>query len=1091
VETLKRLIFMAIIPMIPDASVIFKHAAVITMALLYLQLYRWMQPFVEQHNNYLAELGCVQIILLALVSLLRQFADYRWTANSRQQMLLYDWIYVGVMCAQCVYLVVLMCGRYRQLMGYPLLAYQKLLYLIKYLVVSMICGYDLNAFDKDADDYNDDEEESDVEQSHRNRISAEQLVSMRQSQLLLQHMDTQTKLLARLLQDGGEIRNESRRPPIPTASSKYRYDRYRRDGFGEHDDDDYDESMDCEDDNAYGGSSRWHPRQDYDLNGPSPSRVRHSPSTRNGDYRVSSKSDRYAEREIEEHKYMGSHRFPSIRSQDRRVQQQKSFRGGPRYEHGPSSRRVGSVKEHEDLHYHEDDEEMVLLASSRETEDLLYARDSDRRHQYPAADRELRESTNTVTHSLRNFRDENDNVSQDRYAELQQSPPQRQSGRMPRDQHIDRGASTKMSPLSVAGNVTLPQDAPKTAVKPNTVSAASGRARIDATTAVVQNSSEDNSPYSQKDEREPQAQHQYIVHAVSRKSSSRAAAPLSPERGLAQSSSSRGVSETIKSAPVGVKRGVAPSQVSTSSEAATTDPSYFDRSSRDSTRSTERLVENEEVESLSKRSQRSGSSSSYASSQNSVYSTNPISGAVDGKPTKSLPTERRLQSSQSLLHRSSDCISRDPVRGPQLLDDPNSIPMLGGRSNLHPSDEQPLSDLDDDSYESSDYSVYSTPSLSKTERRGDGRNEERANIASVDQFSLARTPQKVASNRGKSIKTVQSAPVDVPLLQHGSKAAVEPRSAANSGQARKAAAASVAPKGPEVNSPHRQKDKTEPHTQHQYIVHAVSTDRPPASASRLLGVPEVTWRLQMGESGVSTGERVFLPPFGASMGITDGQLIRVQAASSPQTVQVGEEFPVVLRITNTTTKTVSVKLLSREQLPPQSQAQVSPTAAQAQQHQQLSNSTPISFSRAVSGGGGVSALLTAIHSSLPNNNSDDPNSVGYNGLSVPTSSTHYSVEKALSGSNFFAHHTAGLCVTGLSSFFVSLLAPNESTDITITVYALMSGLQELKSLVAVDLITGREYPVGSLFKTFVYDDNSETASSSSLLSPTAPEIKSM
>jgi hypothetical protein len=836
VETLKRLIFMAIIPMIPDASVIFKHAAVITMALLYLQLYRWMQPFVEQHNNYLAELGCVQIILLALVSLLRQFADYRWTANSRQQMLLYDWIYVGVMCAQCVYLVVLLCGRYRQLMGYPLLAYQKLLYLIKYLVVSMICGYDLNAFDKDTDDYNDDEDDSDVELSRRNRISAEQLVSMRQSQLLLQHMDTQTKLLARLLQDDGEIRNESRRPPIPTASSKYRYDRYRQGGFGEHDDDDNDESMDCvDDDNAYGGSSRWHPRQSYDPSGPSPSRVRQSPSTRKGDNRVSSKSDRYDERDIEEHKFMGSHRFPSIRSQDRRVQQQESFRGGPRYQHGPSSRRIGSVKEHEDLHYHEDDEEMVLLASSRETEDLLYARDSDRRHQYPAADRELRESTNTVTHCLRNFRDENDNVSQDRYAELQRSPPQRQSGRMPRDQHIDRGVSTKMSPSSVSGSVPLPQEALKTAVKPNTVSADSGRARNDATTAVVRNSSEDNSPYCQKDVREPQAQHQYIVHAVSRKSSSRAAAPLSPERGLAQSSSSRGVSETIKSAPVGVKRGVAPSQVSTSSEAATTDPSYFDRSSRDSTRSTERLVVNEEVESLSKRSQKSGSSSSYASSQNSVYSTNPISGAVDGKPTKSLPPEKRLQSSQSLLRRSSDSISRDPVRGGlQLPDTPKNIPMLDEYNSEHPSDEQPLSDLDDNSYESSDYSVYSTPSLSKTERRGDGRNEERANIASVDQFSLVRTPQRVASNRSTSIETVQSAPVDVSLPQHGSKAAVEPRSAANSGQARKAAAASVAPKGPEVNSPYRQKDKTEPHTQHQYIVHAVSrksSSRAVASAS--------------------------------------------------------------------------------------------------------------------------------------------------------------------------------------------------------------------------------------------------------------------
>jgi hypothetical protein len=232
---------------------------------------------------------------------------------------------------------------------------------------------------------------------------------------------------------------------------------------------------------------------------------------------------------------------------------------------------------------------------------------------------------------------------------------------------------------------------------------------------------------------------------------------------------------------------------------------------------------------------------------------------------------------------------------------------------------------------------------------------------------------------------------------------------------------------------------------------ALTTDRPPASASRQLGVPEVTWRLQMGESGISIGERVFLPSFGAALGIMDGQMIRVQCIHSPRSVKVGDDFTVQLRISNTTQKAVSVKLTSREAAAPQSQPQ--------SMQQQLSNSTPISFSRAVSGGGGVSALLTAIQSSLPI--SED-------------STTHHASGNQTEKVRNLIQYNAGLCVTGLSSFFVSVLGPNESADISINVYALTGGLQELKSLYAVDLLTGREYPVGSLFKTFVHEDDGTT-----------------
>lgn len=71
-------------------------------------------------------------------------------------------------------------------------------------------------------------------------------------------------------------------------------------------------------------------------------------------------------------------------------------------------------------------------------------------------------------------------------------------------------------------------------------------------------------------------------------------------------------------------------------------------------------------------------------------------------------------------------------------------------------------------------------------------------------------------------------------------------------------------------------------------------------------------------------------------------------------------------------------------------------------------------------------------------------------------------------------HSA-LCVTGLASFNVGMLAPGESCDTTLTVCALTGGLQELRSISVVDCATGTEYHAGPLLKVFVHDDNFSAA----------------
>jgi hypothetical protein len=178
-ELVKRMFFMAVLPMIPDGSA-FKHGIVVVVALVYLQLYRLYKPFHEDRNNIMVELACAKIILLTVLSLLREFNDYNW---SPYQMLIYDWLYVLVMSGLTCYLLAILCDEFH--------IWTNFLDCCK-LVRRLVCCITLE---------NDRMTEASVS-SYSNEDddapSPRELAAMQQQQMVLKHLDAQTRLLNRL-----------------------------------------------------------------------------------------------------------------------------------------------------------------------------------------------------------------------------------------------------------------------------------------------------------------------------------------------------------------------------------------------------------------------------------------------------------------------------------------------------------------------------------------------------------------------------------------------------------------------------------------------------------------------------------------------------------------------------------------------------------------------------------------------------------------------------------------------------------------------------------------------------------------------------
>ena len=83
---------------------------------------------------------------------------------------------------------------------------------------------------------------------------------------------------------------------------------------------------------------------------------------------------------------------------------------------------------------------------------------------------------------------------------------------------------------------------------------------------------------------------------------------------------------------------------------------------------------------------------------------------------------------------------------------------------------------------------------------------------------------------------------------------------------------------------------------------------------------------------------------------------------------------------------------------------------------------------------------------------------------------------ANSSSAFYASDSGGgpfdsqLIVTGLASAHIGVLGAGDSYDCPISLFALSTGLQELKNICVVDLATAIEHPSGSLCKIFVSED---------------------
>jgi hypothetical protein len=198
-------------------------------------------------------------------------------------------------------------------------------------------------------------------------------------------------------------------------------------------------------------------------------------------------------------------------------------------------------------------------------------------------------------------------------------------------------------------------------------------------------------------------------------------------------------------------------------------------------------------------------------------------------------------------------------------------------------------------------------------------------------------------------------------------------------------------------------------------------------SNQSLGCARIKWCSYMGEHGVVAGNDVTLsspsPPPNQSQSqntpIPGGNdVVQILCISSPSTVARGTEFPITIRIVNTTTKDIPLQLLCRDM--------VSLTSGASSDQMVTSPSSESLF-------------------------------VSKKEKSVESSSTRKPI-----GSQLF--------VTGASKCNIGIIEAGESKEIIVTVCAVDLGLQELRGVTVLDINTLREYTVKSLMKVMVVND---------------------
>jgi hypothetical protein len=198
-------------------------------------------------------------------------------------------------------------------------------------------------------------------------------------------------------------------------------------------------------------------------------------------------------------------------------------------------------------------------------------------------------------------------------------------------------------------------------------------------------------------------------------------------------------------------------------------------------------------------------------------------------------------------------------------------------------------------------------------------------------------------------------------------------------------------------------------------------------SNQSLGCARIKWCSYMGEHGVVAGNDVTLSSPSPTSNQSQSQsnpmpggndVVQILCISSPSTVARGTEFPITIRIVNTTTKDIPLQLLCRDM--------VSLTSGASSDQMVTSPSSESLF-------------------------------VSKKEKSVESSSTRKPI-----GSQLF--------VTGASKCNIGIIEAGESKEIIVTVCAVDLGLQELRGFAILDINTLREYTVKSLMKVMVVTD---------------------
>jgi hypothetical protein len=195
------------------------------------------------------------------------------------------------------------------------------------------------------------------------------------------------------------------------------------------------------------------------------------------------------------------------------------------------------------------------------------------------------------------------------------------------------------------------------------------------------------------------------------------------------------------------------------------------------------------------------------------------------------------------------------------------------------------------------------------------------------------------------------------------------------------------------------------------------------SPVQAVGSPQILWRSYMGEHGVVVGSEVNLLSSNSSCTQSSAHQQQLQdsvyidCTHSPSTAVRGADFLVILRITNNTTKEMSLQMVSRDMVSPSYVATSEQAVCSSRSETSVSQQKEIVLDP---GNGSTGSL-----------------------------------------------ESSQLFVTGSSKSNIGIVGAGRSVDISVTVCAVDLGLQELRGIAVLDINTLRVYSSKSLLKVMV------------------------